>query len=159
MKKHAIYLILITILTIMGTSKIMANTAIKTQGIHHVGLAVKDLSVTAEFFIDTLNFEKVDERPDYPAIFVSDGTVLVTLWQVSDPESATPFDRKSNIGLHHLAFRLNSFEELDVMYEKLKARSDVEIEFAPELIGKGPAKHMIFREPGGIRLELSVFPN
>lgn len=30
----------------------------------------------------------------------------------------------------------------------------VTIEFAPELSYGGPAKHMMFRSPGGIRMEL-----
>jgi len=30
----------------------------------------------------------------------------------------------------------------------------VSVEFMPEFMGQGPRKHMIFAEPGGIRLEL-----
>ena len=58
-----------------------------------------------------------------------------------------------------MAFKLSSFEDLDKMHERLKNTPNVKIEFAPELVGKGPAKHMIFREPGGIRLEFIVIPS
>lgn len=158
--------IIITILTVIsffgmkieGAIAEDVKASIQTLGVHHVGLAVKDLAVTSDFFIDALGFKKVDDRPDYPAIFVSDGNVLVTLWQVTDGETATPFDRKGNIGLHHVAFKLATFEDLDAMYEKLRSLPDIQIEFAPELVGDGPAKHMIFREPGGIRLEFIVLP-
>lgn len=154
MKKIIALLVLVTITTI-GTA--MADSEIKTKGVHHIGLAVKDLQTTYKFFTEALNFKKVDERPDYPAIFVTDGTVLVTLWQAD--EGATEFDRKTNLGLHHLAFGVSSFEELDAAYEKIKNYKGVKVEFAPEMVGKGPARHMIFREPGGIRLELFANPS
>ena len=51
-----------------------------TLGIHHLGLSVPDIKQTAAFFIDQLHFKQVGEKPDYPAIFVSDGTVMLTLW-------------------------------------------------------------------------------
>jgi len=79
----------------------MANAL--TRGAHHIGLAVPDLDTATRFFCDALGFSVAGERPDYPARFVSDGTVLLTLWQVSDPATATRFDRRANIGLHHLA--------------------------------------------------------
>jgi catechol 2,3-dioxygenase-like lactoylglutathione lyase family enzyme len=53
-----------------------------TRGAHHIGLAVPDLDTATRFFCDALGFSVAGERPDYPARFVSDGTVLLTLWQV-----------------------------------------------------------------------------
>lgn len=40
-------------------------------------------------------------------MFVSDGTIIVILWQSVDPDNATSIDRKNNISLHHLALRIN----------------------------------------------------
>jgi len=34
---------------------------------------------------------------------VSDGEDVVTLWQVEARGKAIPFDRRANVGLHHLA--------------------------------------------------------
>lgn len=160
MHKYIITLITTIILTTFTTGSTMAQSEnkIKTHGVHHIGLAVKDLQTTSQFFIDALDFKKVGEKPKYPAIFVSDGNIMVTLWQVTNPEAARPFDRKNNIGLHHMAFKLSSFEDLDAMHEKIKNWPGVRIEFSPELMGDGPAKHMIFTEPGGIRLEFTVVP-
>jgi catechol-2,3-dioxygenase len=159
-KPRYFILILLAFFAFIATGFIMssAQSTIKTKGVNHIGLNVQNLQLTSEFFIETLNFTKVGERPNYPAIFVSDGVVMVTLWQTNNPDSAIPFDRKNNIGLHHLALNLSNFADLDVMYQKLKNRPDIEIEFAPELMGKGPAKHMMFYEPGGIRIELTVKP-
>lgn len=89
----------------------------------------------------------------YPRSAVSDGTSRLTLWQA---QSDTPvsFDRKHNIGLHHLAIEVDSEAALNSFAEAIAAYPGVDIEFLPELVGSGPRKHMIFTEPGGIRLEL-----
>lgn len=127
-----------------------------TTGVEHVGLAVKNVSTTARFFKDILGFTQLGEKPDYPAVFLTDGVTKITLWQVNNPESATPFNRRENIGLHHLAFKLESDAALDVLYEKLRVTPNVIIEFAPELLGKGPSRHMMLYEPSGIRIEFIV---
>lgn len=123
-----------------------------TQGVHHIGLTVPDLSTTRDFFINVLHFEQVGEVPDYPAVFVSDGTLMLTLWQAIDPASATPFDRKTVIGLHHFALKVDSLETLKSIHRTLEGAAGVTIEFAPQL--DGASHHMMFYIPGGIRLEL-----
>ena len=125
-----------------------------TQGAHHIGLTVPDLAAARDFFVNVLQFEQVNEVPDYPAFFVSDGTTLITLWQAIDPAKATPFDRKNNVGLHHFALKVDSLDTLKSMHQTLAATAGVTIEFAPEPIGTGPTQHMMFYIPGGIRMEL-----
>ncbi len=70
-----------------------------THGVDHVGLAVSDLEASSRFFCECLGWHIVGGRPDYPAVFVGDGSVVVTLWQVEDPAACTPFDRRRNAGL------------------------------------------------------------
>lgn len=130
----------------------MSDTTI-TQGAHHIGLTVPDLAKTSAFFIETLGFAKVGEVADYPAVFVSDNVIMITLWQARDPASATAFDRKNIIGLHHLALKVETGEALDALHGRLRETVGVEIEFAPEPIGAGPARHMMCAIPGGIRVE------
>jgi len=50
-----------------------------TNGVHHIGLTVPDLEKTRTFFLETLGFEQVGEVPDYPAVFLSDGSIMLTL--------------------------------------------------------------------------------
>ncbi len=128
-----------------------------TNGIHHIGLTVPDLEKTQTFFLETLGFEQVDEVPDYPAVFVSDGSIMITLWQASDPASAVSFDRKNVIGLHHLAFTVDT-DTLDGLCERLQGTTDVDIEFTPEPLGDLPVRHMMCNIPGGIRVEF-LAPN
>lgn len=129
------------------------TTQAATQGAHHVGLTVPDLERTTAFFVDTLGYSQVGERPAYPAVFVSDGSIMITLWQAVAPENATAFDRKNVIGLHHLALKVAGRDALDALYERLAKSDDVEIEFSPESLDAGPVAHMMCAIPGGIRVE------
>ena len=136
----------------------MTVSAAKTVGVHHVGLTVPRLEDARDFFIEGLGFGQVGDVPDYPAVFLTDGTTMITLWQAEDPASAIPFDRRRVIGLHHLALGVADPQALEVLHGELAARDDVEIEFAPESLGSGPARHMMCRIPGDIRLELIALP-
>ena len=130
----------------------MSNTPL-TEGAHHVGLTVPNLAETLSFFVETLGFDQVGEVPDYPAVFLTDGTTMITLWQASDPVSATPFDRKNAIGLHHLALKVANANVLEDLRRKLSDTEGVDIEFNPESLGGGPVTHMMCAIPGGIRME------
>ena len=121
-----------------------------TEGIHHAGFTVPNLTAARDFFIDALGFEQIGEVPDYPAVFLSDSTIMVTLWQAEDPDTAVAFDRRRNVGLHHVAFKVR---DLDDVYTRLSARDDVSVEFAPEHLGNGPTRHLMCAIPGGIRVE------
>ena len=61
-----------------------------TRGAHHIGLTVPKLDATRKFFLDTLGYDQVGEVPDYPAVFLSDGSIMITLWQATDPAIAEP---------------------------------------------------------------------
>ena len=128
-----------------------------TQGAHHIGLTVPNLEQTRNFFIETLGYDQVGEVPDYPAVFLSDGTLMITLWQASDPANAVPFDRKNVIGLHHLALTVDA-DAIDGLCDKLKDTAEVDIEFEPEPLGDMPVRHMMCNIPGGIRVEF-LAPN
>ena len=129
-----------------------------TCGIDHVGLSVRDLESTRRFFCDCLAWRVVGERPEYPAAFVSDGQQIVTLWRVEAPNQAVAFDRRTNVGLHHLALAVADRAGLDALYERVASWPGVVVEFAPELSGKGPKIHFIVREPSGIRIEFAFDP-
>ena len=132
-------------------------TTARTQGAHHIGLAVRDVAEARDFFVEALGFRVAAERPDYPAIFVTDGTTLLTLWQVADPAGATAFDRRANIGLHHLALRVADLDALRSVFARVQAHPGTVIEFDPEPIREGATTHhFICAMPGGIRIEFAT---
>lgn len=122
-----------------------------TAGVDHIGLSVDDVEACAAFFIAVLGYERVGGKPAYPAIFISEGKTRLTLWQTDS--NAREFDRRANVGLHHVALRMPSQEALDALAIVLAARPDVEIEFMPEPVGEAGNRHMMCSVPGGIRVE------
>jgi lactoylglutathione lyase len=102
--------------------------------------------------VSALNFKVTGRDENYPAVFMSNGEMSLTLWQTD--ENSIEFNRKLNVGLHHLAIQVTSFEALEELHKALQKHPGVVIEFAPEFAYGGPAKHMMIREPSGNRLEL-----
>ena len=125
-----------------------------TKGLNHLGLSVNNLDQTVDFFVDCLEWEESGRDDNYPRSAVSDGTLRLTLWQVDHTLPVNPFQFRQNIGLHHFALEVATESELNKQAEKIRDYSGVTIEFMPELLGTGPRKHMMFSEPGGIRIEI-----
>jgi catechol 2,3-dioxygenase-like lactoylglutathione lyase family enzyme len=124
-----------------------------TFGIDHVGLTVRSLKRTLAFFTECLGWEKVGERAEYPAAFVSDGRCLVTLWEAREDKVIVEFNRQNNIGLHHIAFKVGGESELEQAFEKVAEWPGVIVEFKPEALGTSRKKHFMIREPSGVRVE------
>lgn len=128
----------------------MQDSAPLTIGVDHVGLAVKNLANAPRLRMPRL--EVVGENQGYPTSFVLDGNGVVTLWQVEDPEKYVPFDRRRNVGLHHLALKVADRDALEALHARVAAWPDTVIEFAPERSGKGPKVHFMVhgarRRPG-----------
>lgn len=126
----------------------------QTNGINHLGLTVCDLDQTTAFFIDVLGWEVTARDENYPRTTVTDGTARLTLWQADRSGPMTAFDRRANIGLHHVALSVPDEGTLRALFETAQNYAGVVVEFAPELMGAGPRLHTIFAEPGGLRIEL-----
>lgn len=128
-----------------------------THGVHHIGLTVPDLEQARAFFCGVLGFDEVGGVPAYPAIFVSDGTILLTLWRAADPLTARAFDRRANIGLHHLSLAVTDDAALESVWEKVSAHPKVLVDAPPGPIRPGSAtRHFLVFIPGGIRIEFAT---
>tara|TARA_R110002124_G_scaffold234886_1_gene400233 strand:+ start:20781 stop:21188 length:408 start_codon:yes stop_codon:yes gene_type:complete len=123
-----------------------------TQGVHHLGLTVSDLDTARDFFVEALEFRLLGENADYPAVFVTDDVTTVTLWAAD--QSASPFDRRRNIGLHHAAFKVRSIDALKKLQVGLTEWPGLEFEGDISAPSKGSkARHFFIRMPGGPRIE------
>ena len=129
-----------------------------TLGVDHIGLTVRDLNLSRDFFINCLGWIQIGERPNYPAAFVSDGQITLTLWEVKNQNTTVAFDRKTNVGLHHLALRVPTEDALNEIFSRVSRWPGVLVEFARENLGEGPKRHTMVYEPGGIRLEFDFDP-
>lgn len=125
-----------------------------TNGAHHIGLTVSQLEASANFFIDVLGWIEVSRDSNYPSIFISDGKLMITLWEINS-SNPNQFDKNVNVGLHHLAL---SVEDLDRVYKKV-VDYGLKIEFPPENLKNGPARHMMCFDPSEIRIEFICVPS
>ena len=135
----------------------MPETAPQTLGIDHLGLTVSDVEASAGFFVNALGWSRFGGNVLYPAVYITDGTSKLTLWQQKG-QTPREFDRHNAIGLHHTALKVATEAELNAVFERVRVWPGVEVEFAPEYSGKGPKVHFMIREPGGTRLEFSYDP-
>ncbi|MBA6416631.1 VOC family protein [Colwellia sp. 6M3] len=154
------FLISIVLLSIVssGVNAKGNDAKVMTSGLNHLGLTVKDLSASKDFFVNTLGWKVAGGYPEYPSVFVTDGQIFVTLWQTKNKHDVIEFDRKNNVGLHHLALTVTSEKILEELHQRFKLLPNIVIEFSPELNGKGPTVHMIIREPSGNRIEFAYSP-
>jgi lactoylglutathione lyase len=136
----------------------MNKSTVMTKGLNHLGLTVKNLQASSDFFIKTLGWEEAGGYADYPSKFVTDGELFLTLWQTKNVNQVVSFDRKNNVGLHHLALSVASEDILNELHKRFKSVPGLVIEFAPEPNGNGPTIHMMIREPSGNRIEFAYSP-
>jgi hypothetical protein len=78
------------------------------------------LEQTAKFFVDALGWAESGQDPTYPRTAVSDGHVRVTLWRVDHSRPIVGFDRRRNVGLHHLALEVSIEEDPHFIMERLR---------------------------------------
>lgn len=122
-------------------------------GVDHLGLTVSNLDASKAFFTDVLGFKTLGNDPAYPAYFLSNNKITITLWRVKNDAKRVEFNRAENVGLHHLALSVESIKKLSELHKHLKMQNNIIIEFAPENLGSGPTQHMMIREPSGNRIE------
>jgi lactoylglutathione lyase len=119
----------------------------------HVGLNVSDLERSTQFYQRVLGFDLLRRSEAGGRRFAFLGTnesVLLTLWQQSDGGFAV--DRP---GLHHLAFRADSVEQVEAAEARLR-------ELGAVIHHGGRVRHaagarsggLFFEDPDGIRLEI-----
>lgn len=126
-----------------------------TKGLNHLGLSVRNLDETTAFFTDALGWREIARDDSYPRNAVTDGHLRLTLWQIDESLNGAAFDRRANVGLHHLALEIETSDALDAIAETVASYPGVTVEFMPEPLGDGPRRHMMFAEPGGLRIELT----
>ncbi len=131
------------------------------QGIHHIGIAPKDIEASIQFFRDILELpydgsEELPKRGIKTHFFRTtqnkDDTQIEIIESLFEPSEISKFVHTRGGGIHHLCLRVNN---LDMLHAKLSKAS-------VEMIGQGPQEgahgtRVMFIHPrstGGILLEL-----
>lgn len=119
----------------------------------HIGLNVTELERSIRFYTEVLGFtlRTHSDDPDKKFALLGDKTQnLVTLWQQSEGTFSTELP-----GLHHLAFEVESVEDVKKLEDRLKA-------YGTAFIYEGMVAHsdgadsggIYFTDPDGLRLEI-----
>lgn len=119
----------------------------------HIGLSVTDLEESRNFYETILGFKvmHVSQEEGRKFLFLGDGAqVFLTLWQ----QGYGRFNMK-NPGLHHLAFKVNSMQQVETFQQKLR-ENNIEFEY-PTIVPHSKdadSGGIFFYDPDGIRLEI-----
>jgi glyoxylase I family protein len=121
------------------------------QGFHHVGLSVRDLDASIDWYTDVLGlhvrFLEPGEERRAAVLNFADGRFAVGL---SEHRGNTSDFDPAHTGLDHLGFSVATREDLDEWHERLTAAGVTTSE--PIEIPSGAI--MNFKDPDGIALAL-----
>ena len=131
------------------------------EDIHHFGLTVRDAEASAAWYVEVLGFERVggyeDPSGDRRKVFLRHPGLRARLGLVQHRTTSTrPFD-ETQIGLDHLAFRVDSRAALDSWAQRLAAAGVPASPIAGLAVDTGAAV-LVFRDPDNIQLELFADP-
>jgi catechol-2,3-dioxygenase len=121
---------------------------IQARKLGHVVLKVRDVQKSTEFYTRALGLKVAYDQKEGGAVFLSVGEqhhdlALFQLATDEPPAAAQP-------GLHHMAWQLGSFEELQAAHREL-GELGIPVEAA---IAHNVTRSIYFADPDGHRVEL-----
>jgi catechol 2,3-dioxygenase len=121
---------------------------IQARKLGHVVLKVRDARTSKEFYTRALGLRVAHEDYDRGAVFLSFGTQHhdLALFQVATGDAAAA----TTPGLHHTAWQLGSFAELQAAHDELQAMG-IAVESTVE---HNVTRSVYFPDPDGNRVEL-----
>jgi catechol-2,3-dioxygenase len=121
---------------------------IQARKLGHVVLKVRDARASRDFYTRTLGLKVAHEDLEQGTVFLSFGREHheLALFQLATDQAAG----EKRAGLHHMAWQLGSFEELQDAYRELKAIG-IPIE---STIEHNVTRSIYFPDPDGNRVEL-----
>jgi catechol-2,3-dioxygenase len=129
----------------------MEGNMIQLKRIGHVLLKVADVERSKAFYNKLLGFEVVEEDPVHGGVFMTLGQEghTLDLSPIDDPANAQPLSA-NRVGVHHIAFLVDSEEALKKAYFTLQEHG-VEVVRAVDHVSQ---KSIYFHDPDGNRLEI-----
>jgi catechol 2,3-dioxygenase-like lactoylglutathione lyase family enzyme len=142
---------------------------LNTGGVHHLALVCKDMKATHEFYTDVLGMKLTcaihvppfaEEDAMHLFYDMGGGNQLAFFWFKDAPDGetgqahpASPAHVNAAGSMHHLAFGVESEDELMAWRESLKAKG---VRVTP-MIDHDFCKSIYFVDPDGMQLEISYW--
>ena len=132
------------------------------EDIHHLGLTVRDVDVSAAWYVDTLGFQRVGAytAPDDSRrkVFLRHDGLRARLGLTQHQRGSEEAFDETRIGLDHLAFAVGTREDLDAWAHRFSVAGVTFSPVAPANSIRGAAV-LVFRDPDNVQLELFFDPN
>ena len=120
------------------------------DGVHHIGVYVRDLDRAEEFYIDVLGFQVVERyQEEIRHSMLDTGDTKIHLFESTDLNLDEAINCLSEEGYAHIAFGASRDNFLEVIEDLKKHRIDFR---GPLILGKGESVH--FKDPDGNHLEI-----
>ena len=131
-------------------------------GIEHIDLTVNDLRKSAAFYdrvLGALGFKRLDEDDaGEHDIRWGNAHLTIALRAASREHTGAGFDRY-RVGLHHLALKVRSREQVDAFHQFLRDEKLEVLDAPAEYPQYGRGYYAVFlADPDGIKLEVVHFP-
>jgi glyoxylase I family protein len=130
-------------------------------GLHHLGLTVRDVERSADWYTSVLGFERVGEFAapggERRKIFLRHPNFDLRVGLTEHRAASSDTFDETRIGLDHLAFRADTAAELAQWQARLVAARVPHTPVAPANSITG-ASVLVFRDPDGIQLEIFFDP-
>jgi glyoxylase I family protein len=130
--------------------------------IHHFGLTVRDVDVSAKWYVEHLGFQKVGEfeSPDGARrkVFLRHDGLRARLGLTEHRSGNQDVFDETRVGLDHMAFAVEDHTELAAWVTRLTAARVVHSPIAPANSIPGAAV-LVFRDPDNIQLEFFLDPS
>lgn len=129
--------------------------------LYHIQLNVSDASKSLPFYkklFSFLEYKIIDESSEH--IGVSNGTTDFWIIQTEEKHKSVTFHRK-NTGINHLAFRVDSKEEVDEFYNHFLKENNVDTLYdTPKMFPEYNKDYyaVYFEDPNQIKLEVVYLP-
>jgi glyoxylase I family protein len=127
--------------------------------VHHVDLSVRNIAAAEPLYDLVLTHAGYERGKRYPGgggeWNIAGGVESIGISPTKGPNAERPHDRYS-AGLHHLAWCATSREDVDVLYEKLKAFGSVILDPPQDYpqYNEGRGYYAVFfADPDGLKLE------
>lgn len=121
------------------------------EGIDHIAIAVRDVEVSARWYVEVLGLERMHEDVwgSHPAMVGRGGTAVALFPVTSDKPKPRP--SKNTLAMRHFAFRASG-EDFEAARGALVSRG-IEVEFQDHEI----THSIYFHDPDGHELEITTY--
>ncbi len=117
---------------------------LKTSGIDHLNLTVRNLKESCAFWKELLGFETLEEIPEQQGRIIGNSNALLALYE--DP-NFKPYQKK---GFNHVSFHIENFDAIEQKCEEM----NLTIEYGG-VLGWSKSHSIYINDPNGYEVELA----